>query len=106
MPAGTFLKVFVLSLLLLGLQHEAHVHRLAHDADRLGTATEYGVVAKCVAEPCLACELLAGGCDAPVPALPVLSLAVPPRVQPLPTLAPRYPSSFASYRARAPPVFL
>jgi hypothetical protein len=106
MTARAFLKVFLLSLLLLGLQHEAQVHPLGHDADRLRAATEHGVVAQCVAEPCVACELLAGGCGAAVPRLPGLALSLPATVQPAPSFAPAYASPFVSYRTRAPPVLL
>jgi hypothetical protein len=104
MPARTLLKVFLLLLLLLGLQHEAQVHRLAHDASGLLAEAEHGVVAKCAAERCLACELLAGGCDAPVPALAAVALHMPATAEPVAFRSAHRASPFVPYRTRAPPV--
>lgn len=87
-------SVFVLSLLLFGLQLEAQRHAVTHLADALRGAHEQGVQQSVADIPCAECALLAGGSHA----LTGHVAALPPSV----VDAGRGAIAFVSYAVPAP----
>jgi hypothetical protein len=69
-------SVFVLSLLLFGMQLEAQRHAITHAGDALRAAHEQGVQQSAADIPCVECALLAAGSHA----LPGGVAALPPSV--------------------------
>lgn len=58
------LLVFVLSLLLLGMQLGAQLHALEHDGERLARPHGVGLVNPAADEICIICAAFAGGAHA------------------------------------------
>ncbi|HXX84886.1 MAG TPA: hypothetical protein VEN29_13000 [Casimicrobiaceae bacterium] len=99
------LRTLLLSLLLLGMQLQAHVHAIGHVGEMLQHSAGHSLVVS-VSDACAMCALLAGGssaiaCDAPDVHVPIAS-AERSTCAPA-SLAPAAPSYYFS---RAPPSLL
>jgi len=96
----------VLSLLLLSLQHQGHVHPIAHLAGHVPHSQETAFSAPQADIDCVECALLAGGFNAVHGALSA--------AQPAPPAAGTVPAAFqtraaelpAWFNSRAPPILL
>jgi hypothetical protein len=99
-------SVFVLSLLLFGMQLEAQRHAITHLGDALRGAHELGVQQSVTDIPCVECALLAAGSHA----LPGGVAALPPSVIDGAPGAVAFTSyavpAPAFYSSRAPPALL
>ena len=96
----------VLSLLLVGMQHEALLHEVDHLRAKVAAGHDQALQ-KSVAGECVECALLASGSTAAPPAPAAYLLASCGGSQDaLATEAPLAASRPAPYRSRAPPIVL
>ena len=99
-------SVFVLSLLLFGMQLEAQRHAITHLGDALRGGHEQGVQQSIAEIPCVECALLAAGSHA----LPGNAAALSPSIIDRARVASAFVSyavpAPAFYSSRAPPTLL
>ncbi|HEY5307842.1 MAG TPA: hypothetical protein VIK97_04990 [Casimicrobiaceae bacterium] len=96
----------LLSLLLLGMQHEGHVHALSHFGPQLVRAHDTGIAPPGADGGCSECALLAAGAHAVTGGAALSSVA--PQTYPPATSAFRSHATPAPvyFSSRAPPILL
>jgi hypothetical protein len=99
-------SVFVLSLLLFGMQLEAQRHAISHVGDALSWAHEQGVQQSVADIPCVQCALLAAGSHVLPGDVAALVASVVDRALGAVVFASYAVPAPASYSSRAPPAFL
>jgi hypothetical protein len=99
-------RLAVLALLLLVMQHRGYVHPIEHFASRTGHPQETLVSAPQADAGCAQCALLASGANALCCTLAAVSPAVPPAAAPRALPALRAAAAGAWFDSRAPPVLL
>lgn len=100
------LRFVALSLLLLSMQWQGHVHPIEHFARVAQHAQEAALSTAQVNVPCVECALLAGGFNAVHAQIAAIPLAVAvARIEPRP-LQFRAADRLAWFRSRAPPVLV
>jgi hypothetical protein len=99
-------SVFVLSLLLFGIQLEAQRHAITHLGDALRGAHEQGVQQSVADIPCVECALLAAGSHALPGNVAALAASVVDRARGAVAFASYAVPAPAFYSSRAPPTLL
>jgi hypothetical protein len=99
-------SVFVLSLLLFGMQLEAQRHAITHVGDALRGAHEQGVQQSVAEVPCVECALLAAGSHTLPGNIVALAATVVDREREAVAFASYAVPAPAFYSSRAPPALL
>lgn len=97
---------FLLSLLLVGTQQEAHRHALEHLRPLLTRVHDVGVHAPVDEVACAECALLAGGTDAVASAIDAFPSRAQYRERPTFAHASRSVPAPTYFQSRAPPVLV
>ena len=101
-----FILALVVSLLLVGTQHEARRHALEHLRPLLTRTQDVGFHAPAAEVMCAECALSAAGADAIASAVGAHSGSAPTRERPTFAHASRAVAAPSYFQSRAPPVFL
>jgi hypothetical protein len=96
----------LLSLLLLSMQQQGHVHPISHLAGLASLSTQTAVTGSVVDSECLECALLAGGANAVLDDLGVAITTAPFATPVLVTFQSRAIEAPAWFHSRAPPSLL
>jgi hypothetical protein len=98
--------LFVLSFVLLGMQHEAQVHFLSHLCSGLARSQETEFVLPHADDACLECALLAAGTSGAIGDQPSVETTSPVTTRPWFAFRSRSADAPIYFSSRAPPVLL